>query len=308
MSEIEEFVFTLKNDYAFKRLLGAEENKAILQDFLACVLDIPHENFADCKLLDKELNKDAKEEKTGILDIKIRLKDRTYIDMEMQFMWDDSFVLRSIFYVAKMYIEDFRTGSSYSKLHKCISINVIAEGYNLDDEIHSKYYLINPKTQKKLTDAIEFHFLNLEKVRELPIEYGNTKENLLINWLKFIDASTQKERNMLANTSPVLKILNEKRVKLNLSPEEKRLYESRMKLKSDIVTIYESSFNKGIRQGIEKGLKEGIEKGIEKGIEEGSYNAKLETARNLIDMGLSREDVCKATGLSKEEIDKVIAL
>ena len=31
---------TLRNDYLFKRLLGAEENKACLQDFLECVLDI----------------------------------------------------------------------------------------------------------------------------------------------------------------------------------------------------------------------------------------------------------------------------
>ena len=29
-----EFNFTLKDDYAFKRLLGVEENKEILQDFL----------------------------------------------------------------------------------------------------------------------------------------------------------------------------------------------------------------------------------------------------------------------------------
>ena len=40
MSTSNEFNFTLKNDYAFKRLLGVEENKAILQDFLECVLDL----------------------------------------------------------------------------------------------------------------------------------------------------------------------------------------------------------------------------------------------------------------------------
>lgn len=38
-SEIE-FNVTLKNDYLFKRILGAEENKPILQDFLECVLNI----------------------------------------------------------------------------------------------------------------------------------------------------------------------------------------------------------------------------------------------------------------------------
>ena len=35
---------TLRNDYLFKRLLGAEENKACLQDFLECA-GIPHYNY-----------------------------------------------------------------------------------------------------------------------------------------------------------------------------------------------------------------------------------------------------------------------
>ena len=38
---------TLRNDYLFKRLLGAEENKACLQDFLECVLDIEAETITD---------------------------------------------------------------------------------------------------------------------------------------------------------------------------------------------------------------------------------------------------------------------
>ena len=115
---------------------------------------------------------------------------------------------------------------------------------------------------------------------------------------------------MLAATSPVLAILNEEVGKLNLSPEEQYLYESRMKLKSDIVSIQESSFKRGIEKGIEKGRKEGIEKGIEKGrIEgrmEGVYNNKLETARKSLNMGLTIEVITELTGLSKEEILKLM--
>ena len=37
----------------------------------------------------------------------------------------------------------------------------------------------------------------------------------------------------------------------------------------------------------------------------GSYQAKLETAKNLIDIGLSVENISKATGLSREEIAKL---
>ena len=76
---------TLKNDYLFKLLLGSEENKACLQDFLECVLDMPTGMITDLELLDKELTKDAISDKTGILDVKLRLKDGTTIDIEISF-------------------------------------------------------------------------------------------------------------------------------------------------------------------------------------------------------------------------------
>ena len=76
---------TLRNDYLFKRLLGSEENKACLQDLLECILDIPAGAIDDLELLDKELDKDTVNDKTGILDVKLRLKDGTTIDIEITF-------------------------------------------------------------------------------------------------------------------------------------------------------------------------------------------------------------------------------
>ena len=51
---------------------------------------------------------------------------------------------------------------------------------------------------------------------------------------------------MLAQTSPILQMLNEQIDILSLSPVERKLYESRMKLKSDISTISEDNFNAGL--------------------------------------------------------------
>ena len=79
------YTLTLKNDYLFKLLLGSEENKVCLQDFLECVLDMPAGMITDLELLDKELSKDEITDKTGILDVKLRLKDGTTIDIEISF-------------------------------------------------------------------------------------------------------------------------------------------------------------------------------------------------------------------------------
>ena len=93
------------------------------------MFDLPADVFEELELLDKELKKDQIYDKTGVLDIKVRLRNGTRIDLEMQSIWDINYVQRSIFYVAKMYIEDFKSGKPYSTLTKYVSINIIGEGF-----------------------------------------------------------------------------------------------------------------------------------------------------------------------------------
>ena len=50
---------------------------------------------------------------------------------------------------------------------------------------------------------------------------------------------------------------------------------------------------------------EGIEQGIEQGFSDGSHQKALETAKNLLDLGLSIENIAQATGLSKAEVESV---
>jgi len=288
--EKEEPLLTLKNDYLFKRLLGVEENKHILKDFLSATLGFQPETLEGFELLDKELKKDAIEDKMGVLDIHIRLKNETHIDLEMQQLWTPDFIPRSIFYVAKMYIEDFVAGTPYSELRKCVGVNIIAQGFNLNKEIHSEFTLQNTKTGESLGDYIRFHFFNLERLKDFPVSFEDTEENRRNNWLRFINADNKEERDMLAQGSPVLRILNEKINVVDLSKEEKRLYDSRMKLKSDITTIYEGRFKEGVKQGIEKGREEGIEQ------------RNIFLARSFRDMGVPLDKIAKATGLSEEKI------
>ena len=81
----DELQITLTNDYAFKRFLGSEENKPLLQDLLECILDIPTEDISGLELMDKELAKEEFSDKTGILDVKLRLTNGTIIDIEISF-------------------------------------------------------------------------------------------------------------------------------------------------------------------------------------------------------------------------------
>ena len=56
------------------------------------------------------------------------------------------------------------------------------------------------------------------------------------------------------------------------------------------------------REGIEIGMEKGMKKGREEGRAEGKHEANTETAQRLLAMGLSAEEVAKATQLSLEII------
>ena len=316
----DELQITLTNDYAFKRLLGSEENKPLLQDFLECILDLTPQQVLDLEFMDKELTKEEFSDKTGILDVKLKLTDGTVIDIEIQASWNASFVKRTLFYWAKMYTADFKAGESYDKLHRCIAINIIADGFKLNDAIHSEYLLQEKTAHTTLTDVLEVHFLDLQAAKKAK-EEGKAagKQGQLINWLRFIGATNKEERAMVATMSPVLQMLNEKIDILTLSPTERKLYESRMKLKSDIATISETQFSAGVERGKSLGLAEGKSLGLAEGKSlglaegkslglaegevRGSRQKAFETARNLLVMGLSIDNIAKATGLTVQEVE-----
>ena len=238
---------TLRNDYLFKRLLGSEENKVCLQDLLECILDIPAGAIDDLELLDKELDKDTVNDKTGILDVKLRLKNGTTIDIEIQNSWSAEFIPRTLFYWAKMYTEGFKEGEAYTDLTKCITINLVSQGFKLNSQVHSVYSIFEQETHQRLTDLLEIHFLNLSAAQKMDIQKAPIEtQQKLINWLQFINTDDREIRNMLAMTSPILQMLNEQINVLTLSPVERKLYESRMKLKSDITTISEVQFSAGL--------------------------------------------------------------
>jgi len=81
----DELQITLTNDYAFKRLLGSEENKPILQDLLQCILGYSADEISGLELMDKELTKEELSDKSGILDVKLKLANGIVIDIEISF-------------------------------------------------------------------------------------------------------------------------------------------------------------------------------------------------------------------------------
>ena len=67
----------------------------------------------------------------------------------------------------------------------------------------------------------------------------------------------------------------------------------------------EIAFAQGISQGISQGRSEGLVQGRSEGIAQGSYQTKIETAKNLLGLGLSIENIAQATGLTQAEVEAI---
>ena len=110
-----------------------------------------------------------------------------------------------------------------------------------------------------------------------------------------------------------MKQVEERYIKAEIAkftPQEMREYETSKMAYRDIKNSVDTAKREGIaegkeigmKEGMEKGLAEGMEKGMEKGRAEGKHEANTETAQRLLAMGLSAEQVAKATQLPLEII------
>ena len=90
------------------------------------------------------------------------------------------------------------------------------------------------------------------------------------------------------------------------TPQEMREYETSKMAYRDIKNSVDTAKREGIAEGKEIGMKEGMAKGKQEGLAEGmekGMNQKaLEIAKNMLAMGLSAEQVAKATQLPLEII------
>ena len=69
--------------------------------------------------------------------------------------------------------------------------------------------------------------------------------------------------------------------------------------------IAEYDYDTDIAVQREEAGKIAFAQGISQGISQGSRQKALETAKNLLQFGLSVENIAKATGLSQKEVEKL---
>ena len=105
----------ITNDYIFKRVFAYKGNESMLKDLLEAILEI---NIAKVKIKNPEIIPYTKEEKRGLLDIKVELENGTNIDIEMQMKNKSNTKERSTLYLGKMISEQLLTTGSSEETNK----------------------------------------------------------------------------------------------------------------------------------------------------------------------------------------------
>ena len=311
----------VKTDYAFKKVFGSENSKDILIDFLNAIIYFnSFKKIKDLTIVDPYNIPLLKGMKDTYVDVKAILNDNTKVIIEMQVLNVASFEKRILYNAAKNYSSQLKETQEYNLLNPVIALTItdfiMFKEFN---KYESRFKLIEKEEFIEYSDDIELIFIELPKFnKEL-----NNLQNIKEKWIYFIKNAESLEyipKNMTKEIQKAFDIANT----ACMSEEELEAQLKRKDFiylqKSSLELAEEKGIQRGLEQGIQRGkeigLKEGIQKGKELGKEEGlkegkelglkkgELKAKIEIAKNLLDI-LDDETISLKTGLTIEEIKKL---
>ena len=148
-----------KSDVCMKELF---QNETVLRYFISAVLAIPPEDIRTIRLKNTFLRRRYRKQKQGILDVLAEMNNSTKVSIELQVKHYAYWDRRQLFYLAKLYTEDLRSGENYDLLKRCVSISILDFNLTNRKEYHHVYYLCD-KQGYKFSDVLEIHILELKK-------------------------------------------------------------------------------------------------------------------------------------------------
>jgi predicted transposase/invertase (TIGR01784 family) len=267
-------------------LLGHESRKDLLLDFVNAVLtDSGFKPVCTVEIRNPFNLKTFQIDKASILDIKAVDDNGRIYDLEIQNIGNESFVNRTLYYWARNYADQLKSGEEYLALKPVICINIL--GFNMfpdDSRIHSCFMAMekdNPELA--LNDHFQIHFIELEK---LSAGQGAVADQLR-QWIDFF-LKEGKETDMLKYAlpdNPVIQKAHECFRQFTADDELRAMAEARDKAIRDQLNLVRFAENKGR--------------------EEGARKRALALARRLKDRGMELQEIADVTELPLEEIKRL---
>ena len=285
MKRIEERYISLLTDFGFKRIFGTKPNKDLLINFLNSLFDGFHV-IKDVKYLNSEHVGDVFAERKAIFDVYCENERGEKFIVEMQNAYQKYFKDRSLFYSTFPIREQAPKGAEWNfKLEHVYTVALL--NFDLEEEAFDKndinhdVGLLDKKTFKVFNDKLSFKYVEIAKFNKTEEEL----DTLYDKWLYVLKNLSRLDERPAALKEKVFTKLFEEAEIAKFTPTELKEYEDSLKAYRDV--------------------KNSIDTALEKGREEGMEKEKLATARRLLSMGLSDEQVSTATELPLKEIQKM---
>ena len=293
-------------DWALKRLLRDKANFGVLEGFLTTLLNT---NIKINRLLESEGNKNREDSKYNRVDLLAEDTDGELLLIEVQGEPEFAYFQRMLFGASKLVTEYINSGENYEHVKKVYSVNIVYFDLGQGEDVvyigKTVFRGMHNNEVLKLSPFMQQKF-KTDEVSQLFPEYIILKVNdfnrwskvPLDQWLYFLATSDIPEEA----DAPGLQEAREKLNLMKMNREEQAAYDrylmERAILRNTMVTAREE----GLFEGECKGHAKGIAEGRAEGRAEGNKEGRMETAKNLKAMGLSIDDIVKASGLTADEV------
>jgi predicted transposase/invertase (TIGR01784 family) len=283
----------IRFDWAMKRLLRNKANYAVLEGLLTTLLE---EKVTIHKLLESESNQEDEFDKYNRVDMLAENSKGELVLIEVQNNNEYAYFQRMLFGASKLVTEYINRGEGYEKVRKVYSVNIVyfSLGHGKDFVYHGKTEFVGIHNGDILElSPFQKQTFKVDKVSQLYPEYYILKVNdfnrvaktPLEEWIYYLNTGNVPENA----TAPGLETVKEQ-LKLNrMSREELKAYYKHL----DNIVILRDNIMTERAEGRAEGLAEG------------RAEEKVAIARNLKALGMTAEQIAQATGLTKEEVERI---
>lgn len=290
----------IRFDWAIKRLLRQKANFGVLEGLLTLLLN---ENVKIIELLESESNQQTIDNRFNHVDIKAKNSKGEIIIVEIQDIRILHYLERILYGVAEVITEHALLNERYNEVKK-ISINILYFdigigtdylycGQNTFLGVHTGDQLQISTKEKDaivgnlLTDIFSEHYL----IR--PYVFDKTPATPLEEWIDYLKTGRIRHDTK----APGLAEARQKLLYYNMTTEERYIYDAYLN-----TIMIQNDVLDGAKL---EGKLEGRLEGLAERVAEGEKNKQIEIARKFKEMGLTTEMIIQATGLSKEDIEKL---
>ena len=270
------------NDYLFLKMMGESGDEEQLLSFLNAVLHRAGKSLlSSIEIVNPKMTAEIVGDKTSILDVRAVVNDGTKTNIEVQLENLNNMGKRSLFYWSREYSKGIAAGQDYIELPNVVAINIMGFPFLKIDDFHACFHLREDHHPEYiLDDALELHFLDMGKFREL--KERDLVNNSLHRWMVFFDQNTEAiDLEEVLDMDSAIQKANDKMTFVSQDPESLRYYQMREMGLSDMTSRINYAKKEGKIEGKIEGEKEG----------------QLKIAKNMLREGMEIPLVSKMTGI-----------